>query len=957
MSIRFQSSLVVFLISIQGACSNRLSSLTGPTSFDVAKCLNKAEGCKVVISLLSERLETCLAVDVDAELEEAFGSGNSSCVDLPGWFDGTNGCKAYGQKNNFCGKFGGQEWPNGHGAARAHCCACGGGHKAPFSVGDFVEVLSRADLGGIWEPGSVQRIYLQEGPNSMPKRHALNKPNQRSGTAPVLLHIEVLVESIYGRGPFVVRVPVPEAANTIRPRSPPSPLRLETCALAAAAKKIFVARPTKSLSEDASDDAASMFELVHEATGLRVGSETGNSTRLALQEASSHFRLWKLQLNVAGIQDGPAASLTSQKAALCLVGGDFGEAHFSAPVWRPCENPMYKDTPYQQWAILEATHADERNCTQHGNCKDDEVDESWASGLDDVERSHVLWLMEEATAGRLSVVARMPPHELLLVERGSAPSEARQRFRKLARALHPDKWRSRKAPGGNTTLEDMFQAVQRAYDVLAGRASGALEKPGPGKQAADKEAERRRRRRQADLWEADELLFAKAWPAVQELDPEQLRCIFHGPESSGGCGGGGENSDDPGGARTNRSHGEGATRPPSGEGDDRMGSGGSSAAGDLWVVYFYSARCSMSRMAAPYLELAAQAHLDATRQNDEAGNKAEDVGSIRFGAFGCGLHGTSRHEAAQQGVRAVFTDPMCVLASVPETPWVVAIRPPPAQGALGAVLTSLGGGFRSSFDRQGSNAAFAERYLVFARSSALASSHLALVKAVTPELLLGSQDDENEEEAAHAAKSDPAAVEPAEEPADKSEEGSQDEEPPEKDELEEGKISEGDQIWLVLFLPPARPPKPTDSRDKKTKKADSKAHAEEVAADAAAELALGVSRAAFKGLLESAAQLGRAGVAVGVAACREDPLSDSPLSDLAAPAGEAAAAAAEGWTWSTQGDSMRHVWALPDSVWSEGWTRSRSSPRPGGAESTLRRKRCETATGSELCTLRPTVLR
>merc|ERR1712187_1048061 len=54
------------------------------------------------------------------------------CSDLPGsqsaqaWSDSTHGCMEYGKHEGWCDKYGVWDY-NGNGAAKTHCCVCGGG--------------------------------------------------------------------------------------------------------------------------------------------------------------------------------------------------------------------------------------------------------------------------------------------------------------------------------------------------------------------------------------------------------------------------------------------------------------------------------------------------------------------------------------------------------------------------------------------------------------------------------------------------------------------------------------------------------------------------------------------------------------------------------------------------------------------------------------------------------------
>ena len=66
------------------------------------------------------------------------------CADYPNWFDGTNGCDAYGQNDGWCDEYG--DWADDtrtdRRSAKEACCACGGGvrRRPRLAVGDYVKL-------------------------------------------------------------------------------------------------------------------------------------------------------------------------------------------------------------------------------------------------------------------------------------------------------------------------------------------------------------------------------------------------------------------------------------------------------------------------------------------------------------------------------------------------------------------------------------------------------------------------------------------------------------------------------------------------------------------------------------------------------------------------------------------------------------------------------------------------
>lgn len=75
------------------------------------------------------------ADDVDAHAPEI-------CTNFPNWFDGTNGCDAYGQNDGWCGEYGDYAYESTNRPANEACCACGGGvrSKPRLMVGDYVKL-------------------------------------------------------------------------------------------------------------------------------------------------------------------------------------------------------------------------------------------------------------------------------------------------------------------------------------------------------------------------------------------------------------------------------------------------------------------------------------------------------------------------------------------------------------------------------------------------------------------------------------------------------------------------------------------------------------------------------------------------------------------------------------------------------------------------------------------------
>ncbi len=86
---------------------------------------------------------------------------------------------------------------------------------------------------------------------------------------------------------------------------------------------------------------------------------------------------------------------------------------------------------------------------------------------------------------------------------------------------------------------------------------------------------------------------------------------------------------------------------------DELSTQGQTGEAQVWLLFLYSPRCSMSRAVVSFLELAAE-HLQGE--------------NIRTGAYGCGIYGHSLQESKQKGFEGWLSDPICKQFGRRETP-------------------------------------------------------------------------------------------------------------------------------------------------------------------------------------------------------------------------------------------------------------------------------------------------
>lgn len=72
----------------------------------------------------------------------------------------------------------------------------------------------------------------------------------------------------------------------------------------------------------------------------------------------------------------------------------------------------------------------------------------------------------ESSSGRLGLLSRLPPFSLLGLERKTASVEVKNRFRKLARVLHPDKRSSRPKTAISNSSEESDHDDEAPIELL-----------------------------------------------------------------------------------------------------------------------------------------------------------------------------------------------------------------------------------------------------------------------------------------------------------------------------------------------------------------------------------------------------------------------------------------------------------------------------------------------------------
>ncbi len=320
------------------------------------------------------------------------------------------------------------------------------------------------------------------------------------------------------------------------------------------------------------------------------------------------------------INNGMTNSDVVDNSAL-LVSGSFGEKEYSEAEWKPRKNRRdMHETPFSMWTFLPM---------ESGNDGDDDVapgdfarESTKASNDNDNVKQpkdeHAQWLERMTHLIGIDYLQEMAPWHLLDVERESSKSEVKSRFRELSRSFHPDKVR----PEKRDLFEKIFVLLQDAYGGLKSA------------DEADKEIFRSKADYDSQLFTYSKYvveLLPFHWTNATEMIGEEMkmsggvdRFVLNAASHLN---------------RTlfNNTYSDEVDVEPSVQ---------------LWVVFLYSSRCSMSRTIEGFIDIAAK--------------NLEERENIKVGAYGCGLY--KEYKATDKDVLGISTDPICKQFRRQETP-------------------------------------------------------------------------------------------------------------------------------------------------------------------------------------------------------------------------------------------------------------------------------------------------
>lgn len=280
-----------------------------------------------------------------------------------------------------------------------------------------------------------------------------------------------------------------------------------------------------------------------------------------------------------------------------VISGSFGEPEYSEAIMLPAfDGPKLEEDPYSMWTFKEILKEEQS-----------EMEQQRGTWMDE----HAVWLERMTAKIGIDYLQELAPWHLLDVEREASKNDVKSRFRELSKYFHPDKVQ----PEEKETFEKIFILLQNAYDGL-------------------KSTDERQKQRFRTSADSDSQLFAHSRHVVELLP-------FHWSEMEGNDGG------------ANARYVINATSHLNSFNEATSAVDGSSHASEqLWVIFLYSARCSMSRTVVGFIDLAAE-HL-------------EKFENIKVGAYGCGLY--SDDSMSNHDLLGVTTDPICKQFQRRETP-------------------------------------------------------------------------------------------------------------------------------------------------------------------------------------------------------------------------------------------------------------------------------------------------
>jgi len=612
---------------------------------------NKLSTCKTYqIATLNSSPRRCLHIEFSqssSNKDENTGkeddnddkSSPTFCQNFPNWFDGTNGCSAYEHPSHrdWCQKYGDFDFSH-HTPYKAKeaCCICGGGTtvKARLNVGDIVKIKSRQDIGASTNDRnernnnvlyrnmenckSLQINEIQTKPSFAYKVQVLKACGrnvvQKMGDGRIHYAPQYqpgMIFTIDTDNPDVIDRHDRVELRKCREGKPQQEFVLEAVPVGKyeqMGEKQFWIRhlPTDKNLADVMGLPFSELEL---RQVFEEGSFDGSGDFVFIESREG---------TESNIKNGMPKSGDVDDSAL-LISGSFGEMEYSEAEWKSRKNRRDLDeSPFSMWTFLPV---ESWNDNDDIIAPENTAPEGTKESHDNIKQhrdEHAQWLERMTHLIGIDYLQEMAPWHLLDVERESSKSEVKSRFRDLSRSFHPDKVR----PEKRDLFEKIFVLLQDAYGGL----KSANE--------ADKEMFRSKADYDSQLFTHSKYvveLLPFHWTNATEMIGEEMKSSWEVDRFVLNA------ASHLNMTLFDNAHSDEEDVEPSFQ---------------LWVVFLYSSRCSMSRTVEGFVDIAAR--------------NLEERENIKVGAYGCGLY--KEFKATDKDVLGISTDPICKQFRRQETP-------------------------------------------------------------------------------------------------------------------------------------------------------------------------------------------------------------------------------------------------------------------------------------------------
>jgi len=572
------------------------------STYQISTLNSSPQRCLHISSSYSQQSSNNKSHNDNDDAPENVQPKRTVCINYANWFDGTNGCREYSlpQNRDWCQIYGSIQFPTSPYKAQQACCVCGGGRKhiLRFDVGDYVRLTklpsSCTSLKVVKVQETLDTTYTLELEKSCGEKMLVRNPWAGG-------RVETKYEYEAGTRIFIRGDDPAEMVRHVR-------VELRKCRVNTMEQEfVFVPAVEDDVGDVKSGNVP--FIIRHKLSGLdlslALGASSSSSSSIYIDAVFPKDLFYKSDeyffLKSSDHGHGNRHQHHHHQYSL-LVSGAFGEIEYSeARLMSIFNDPKVEEDPYSMWTFKEIVDPQ-----QHQT-----IMEQRGAWVDE----HAVWL--ERTTAKLGIdyLQEIAPWHLLDVEREASKNDVKSRFRELSKYFHPDKVVQVEK---KEIFEKIFILLQNAYEGL-------------------KSTDERQKQRFRSSADSDSQLFAHSRHVVELLP-------FHWSKIGGGEGG--SDGNDFRYVINATSHLNNLT-------DTEISVNGTSNASEqLWVVFLYSARCSMSRTVVGFIDLAAE-HL-------------EKFENIKVGAYGCGLY--SDTPVSSHDPLGVTTDPICKQFQRMETP-------------------------------------------------------------------------------------------------------------------------------------------------------------------------------------------------------------------------------------------------------------------------------------------------